>query len=301
VIRKDESGFLTSFGQRGRLLSRPYKSNAMMHSRHKVKETQASATHALLADVSDASSLLDGVNTFFIHSTDVLRTIQSAYSEMTGLLGMWTGGGQLKPLTEKQRESSKTKMPFNVRRSGRIDSQLGSKPIVDGFVAVPVHTFIHDEAQVYYDNLDTYACNNISQSTDRPDVKERYKGQLERLPNVIHRVLNISMEELANPTFESLGKYCDAIFARNFEGILGHYLTEQEWLDIYHMLNGGLLENITEDGRARYITKVLAYPINLMDAFVKTFASELLDFQHNLLKTDAKTHVTMPQIKHILH
>lgn len=123
--------------------------------------------------------------------------------------------------------SNSSKLPFEVRRRTPVDEQLGDKAIVDGFIAVPVYTFI--DTKVQYDSLDGGACHNVTFDLDRPEVLAKYADLIERNKIPIQKALNVSMDEMDGMKFHQMVQYCDAIFARNFEGILEYRPTESEW------------------------------------------------------------------------
>lgn len=92
----------------------------------------------------------------YIQSTDVYRTIQSAYSEVLGMYGDDVGpendrGSSLHALTESQlvsitdTENKKRQgrlLPLKVRRFNDMQSALMDQSVPDGFVSVPVYTQI---------------------------------------------------------------------------------------------------------------------------------------------------------------
>jgi hypothetical protein len=83
-----------------------------------------------------------------VQSTDVYRTLQSGYSELHGIFAALNKdiGNQNQPtLTKKQAENIEKGlgMPkFNVRKAKELNSFLGRKAIVDGFVNFPIYTYV---------------------------------------------------------------------------------------------------------------------------------------------------------------
>jgi hypothetical protein len=85
------------------------------------------------------------------------------------------------------------------------------------------------------------ACKNIRLDLDRPEVLEKYSDLIERSKSMFVKALNVSFEETADMKFEEMNQYSDAIFARNFEGILDYEMNESEWQDVYTCNNQDLL------------------------------------------------------------
>ena len=74
-------------------------------------------------------------------STDVKRTLQSGYSELQGFAYEYAKNNTLR-ITHKQRSSSRGTPPFNIRAQAEIEASLKDKAIVDGFVDIPIKTYI---------------------------------------------------------------------------------------------------------------------------------------------------------------
>lgn len=92
-----------------------------------------------------AEGFLDPAN-FEIQSTNVFRTIQSGYSELAGLMHQQQPKRlELSKQQQAALEASERGMPaFKVRNAVKMNKDLGKFAIVDGFVTVPIKTFIDD-------------------------------------------------------------------------------------------------------------------------------------------------------------
>ena len=88
--------------------------------------------------------LLDEATQIYVEGTNFWRTLQSAYSELSGLLGMWEGKGKIRELKPNELKSIKRvdTIPFKIRRRDRLNEVLQNKAIVDGFIPVPVYQSI---------------------------------------------------------------------------------------------------------------------------------------------------------------
>ena len=95
-------------------------------------------------------------------STDVYRTIQSGYSELTGLSQHYQEEHSML-LTDKQLQSLKafsaTRMPFHVRQMAEI-SELGHNATVLGFIPIPIYSYMRgfDDGQAASNPIDASGC-----------------------------------------------------------------------------------------------------------------------------------------------
>ena len=70
-----------------------------------------------------------------IYSTDVNRTLMSAYSELLA----WYPLGTVEEIKQKY-EKQRAQPPFEVKNKDKIIKELGNFPTMDGFQPVPIHT-----------------------------------------------------------------------------------------------------------------------------------------------------------------
>ena len=56
-------------------------------------------------------------NEYHVLSTDVYRTIQSAYAEIAGVLQLSRGKGKVTPLSDRQAKAPESRIPFEIRRA----------------------------------------------------------------------------------------------------------------------------------------------------------------------------------------
>jgi len=162
-------------------------------------------------------------------STDVYRTIQSGYSELTGLSQHYQEEHPML-LTEKQLRSVKTfsatRMPFQVRQMTEI-SNLGHNATVLGFIPIPIYTYLgaYDDGLVDSNPIDASGCpfagavDGARWKTKVPyagytwlmnDLKEGFKKQFGPLFN------ETKYDEL---DFNTAYNYGDVIFSQRFAKI----------------------------------------------------------------------------------
>ena len=79
----------------------------------------------------------------YIQSTDVLRTIQSGYSELLGLYPPGAGAEQMADGEVRSLKSGKGMPPMQIRDADRINNNLGFAALPEGFVSIPVLTYIN--------------------------------------------------------------------------------------------------------------------------------------------------------------
>jgi len=196
-----------------------------------------------------------------IQSTDVLRTIQSGYSELHGV----NAGSDSPPLklTPKQVEGLKAKkrgLPqFKCRNSDKINEDLGQLAIVDGFVEKAIHTYIETE---WVDNVNTYTCNFAAKvDGGRYQNDSTYADVMylkDSLKNDYAETFGLDQEQVDNMTFFDAYLYSDAVFSQRFEGIpqVVNWTDEQ-----ISMVNNtqlyGLVLPFTSKARKLMISKLL--------------------------------------------
>lgn len=79
------------------------------------------ALHPLLDNIDNSYALIENEDYMYTQSTSQIRSILSAYSELTGFLRIQEDKGQVKLLTPEQRKAAKD-TPFNLRRKDQIDT-----------------------------------------------------------------------------------------------------------------------------------------------------------------------------------
>lgn len=172
---------------------------------------------------------IDGESANII-STDVYRTIQSGYSELTGLSQHITEDNPML-LTEKQlgsvKEYSKSRMPFHVRQIAEI-SNLGHNATVLGFIPIPIYTYMRgfNDGRAESNPIDASGCG-FANAVDgarwkgghnayvdytwlMKDLKEGFKTQFGPLFNET---------EYDEGNFNTAYDYADVIFSQRFAQI----------------------------------------------------------------------------------
>ena len=150
-------------------------------------------------------------------STDVLRTIQSAKSELHGLYGKSNVEFDADDL-EALRNAPKT---LSVRNARKLDSELGNQVLPDNFQPIPVFTYKDSNKADY---LSENSCEQVQDGDDyywgRPQTTEKYdKEYLAVLRDPIAKAFKLSEEEKSKLTFGKVYDYCDALFSEHFQGM----------------------------------------------------------------------------------
>ena len=78
----------------------------------------------------------------YVQSTDVNRTIQSGYSELMGLYPPGNGPKLSQAQTNKL-TTGKGMPPIKIRDAAAVNIELGLNPLPNGFVSIPITTFIN--------------------------------------------------------------------------------------------------------------------------------------------------------------
>ena len=92
-----------------------------------------------------------------VQSTDFYRTLQSGYSELLGM--MTEAKNPSLKLSKAQLNMNRGSPEFNVRNSKKIISELKNNAAPEGFVQVPIYTFMDS---TWDDPLNTgSACNYV--------------------------------------------------------------------------------------------------------------------------------------------
>lgn len=103
------------------LMSRTKHHNQGLHARPRKHlnfshEIEPQLRSIILKPTLEASGVATA-NEYHVLSTDVYRTIQSAYAEITGVLQLGRGKGKVTPLSDRQAKAPENRIPFKVRRA----------------------------------------------------------------------------------------------------------------------------------------------------------------------------------------
>jgi len=158
----------------------------------------------------------------YVRSTQVKRTIQSAYSQLLGMFPL----GTAEELRFDQIDVAIP--PLEISDLEDITTELGIDAIQEGMQPVPVKNYGE-----YIDSLIAYGgcpymMNEYYRRIDDPKVWQEYDDHFRPLIfSQIAKAFNLSEDDLS---FMTIYKYPDSLFAEEFEGVLKRYnFTEEEW------------------------------------------------------------------------
>ncbi|CAI2371018.1 unnamed protein product [Moneuplotes crassus] len=158
----------------------------------------------------------------YVRSTQVKRTIQSAYSQLLGMFPL----GTAEELRFDQIDVAIP--PLEISDLEDITTELGIDAIQEGMQPVPVKNYGE-----YIDSLIAYGgcpymMNEYYRRIDDPKVWQEYDDHFRPLIfSQIAKAFNLFEDDLS---FMTIYKYPDSLFAEEFEGVLKRYnFTEEEW------------------------------------------------------------------------
>ena len=166
-------------------------------------------------------------------------------------------------LTDIQRQnmiSNRRGSPhFKVRRAVQISEELGLEAIADGFVNVPIHTFMEGTME---DDLSFTGCNYMAKvAAERGPKDSSYTEVLptrdELAPSFGEEfaVYNETKEDFEKMPFSQMEMFSDLIFAEKFEGYKQKVnWSDEEWGDILSQLDAVLLDGFDVWARNFYIS-----------------------------------------------
>lgn len=157
----------------------------------------------------------------YVQSTDVNRTIQSGYSELLGIYP--PGVAKPRELTQGEMRSLQDGrgLPrINIRDATTINNDLGASPLPNGFVSVPIITFVDKSTDDDCAFTGCQYCNNEVNS--RRYVNSNYNdywwlANFVRDPLADALVIDYSVMD--TKSFYQVYDYTDVYVAMQFEGV----------------------------------------------------------------------------------
>jgi len=189
----------------------------------------------------------------YVRSTQVKRTIQSAYAQLLGFFPLGIGEELLEELNQNS-------MPhINISGKSDILSELGTHAILDNMQPVPVRNF-----DQYVDDMIAYGgCPFIVNDYLRRDKDPKtWEESDEFYRPLIYAQLaeafGLDKEELQ---FMDIYQYTDTLFAEDFEGIQNRFnFTGEEW-EVVLSMQVPLLVELLSDLSNRIISLRYIFPI----------------------------------------
>lgn len=206
-----------------------------------------------------------------VHSTSVLRVLQSSYSE---LLGFYLPGENQQILSDSESsslQSGKGMPPMKIRKATQINDQLGQAAIIDGYVQIPVFTHSQESVQ---DDVAYTGCKNSmdgrhyyeKKNDTFIDIQQPY---FDILKKPIQIAFNLTQHQTDKLTFDQLYLYCDIIKAEKFQGNAARYnFTDAQWYYVESIQKYMVLSFFSEESRALMGSRMLRYPMGLLQAKV---------------------------------
>ena len=207
----------------------------------------------------------------YVQSPDVLRTIQSAFSELMGLYP---------PGTDVLTDSWKTSlalatipsMPFTVRDADKILATLENSALPEAFEAIPVVNY--EEGNLNNDANDSgcpAAWQNflVTRELDETYADWAYVFDSVRVPVAI--AMNLDPLETQDDSIYVLQEYVDTLTSKRFDGHTDFKWTftrhQEEMFDLVKPVQLGFA--FTEPLRTLSASKILRKPLAILDYKVK--------------------------------
>eukprot|EP00347_Sterkiella_histriomuscorum_P016497 403352955 len=249
----------------------------------------------------EESDFLDAVynpNQIKILSTDVLRTIQSSYSEMMGLYPP-----QQTKLTQGEKDSIKQGKGLPAMSLRNKEKTLNDDPrdSIDGYTFIPVFNYIEQtlDDDLYYGGC-PYANQQFSYRLTQNHTFADVNGfMLPLIRKPIAQAFGITEYASYHMTLADFNSYCDTLLAENMEGLTPRVrFNEEQWLGVRNTQK--YYNSIPFDGKARdlWISKKFSKPIKAMEARYQEILNGQADNRDTLRYYIESSHDT--QIANIL-
>jgi len=208
-------------------------------------------------DYVERHGLINGtydVNEFYIQSTQVPRTIQSAQSQLMGIFPL----GSATQLKENQVEDAIPQIEIEDKEE--IQKSLGLDAIIDRFQPIPVHNY---EQQEEDDVLGYADCplmiKDYMGRIENPDFWKPFDKIYQDLYPLYAKIFGIPEDMI---TFMVAFTLTDALYAERFEGVPDRYdWSDSEWQRLREMQPVMLLNSLSkESGKAiasRYLNPIV--------------------------------------------
>jgi hypothetical protein len=208
-------------------------------------------------DYIEKHNLINGtydVSEFYIQSTQVPRTIQSAESQVLGIFPLGTAS-QLK---ESQIDDAVPQIEIEDKEE--ILRQLGLDPIIDRFQPIPIHNYNQNEEDAVLGYADCpLMIKDYMERVENSTFWEPFDKQYGDLYPLLSKVFDIPEDQI---TFMVALILSDLLYAEYFEGLPPRYnFTEEEWNRLKSMQPVMLLNSLSEESgkllASRYLNPIV--------------------------------------------
>lgn len=163
----------------------------------------------------------------YVQTTSYDRTFQSGFSELMGLFPPGTLSAD-ELLSEAQLSGLETESrgmpPMSIRNAQSINLDLGTNPLPNGFVSIPIFNFNN---KPMLDDINYTGCSyvNAIDSYNFPNdaTYDSVDYLLDDLRAPISEAFGLSAAEEASMDFLGLYDWCDVVQSREFEGVSLNY------------------------------------------------------------------------------
>jgi len=157
----------------------------------------------------------------YMQSTDVNRTIQSGYSELMGIYPPQVANPPKLTTGEHKSLTTGRGMPrMNIRDASTINQQLGENPLPNGFVSVPISTFVDKSLldDVSYSGCQ-YAQDEVTDRRYDDVTYQDYMWIANFVRDPLAEALGVSELVMDVQSFHDVYDYSDAFVAMEYEGL----------------------------------------------------------------------------------
>lgn len=189
--------------------------------------------------------------------------------------------------------------PFKVREAEKVNRELGYKILPDGFVALPVYTFIDYEVA---DDTNYFSCEWVGDIRNyRRPLDSSYEDYLyiqSDIQSSVEAAYGYEPGTLDGITYNEMLSYTDTLTAEDYENIdVQQYFTDDLWLESREMQKIVLRLMFTKDSRDLFLSRMMRKPLQAMEKKISqmtnTFSSldTSLDKVKYMLYSDHDDHI----------
>ena len=207
----------------------------------------------------------------YIRSTQILRTIQSAESQMLGLYPLGSANELDKDLVENAFPH------ISIDNETEIIKMLGKNAVEDGYRPIPAHNFdIMVDDMVAYGYC-PYLVKDHAQRNEDPEIWKPYDDYFRPLIyDQLAKAFNTTADQL---DFKSAYTLSDILWAEDFQGIQNRYnFTKEEFEIVKQIQLPNLVESLSNASRSIMVSRMLNPVVEMMKSKIG------LDYNHSCVQ-----------------